>query len=127
MAKLDMEVELFASVNSEGITSSLYIANIDEPLTESLMSWEEVIEREMEYVALLGEDKALAVDLINDIDSVKDVMSMVETFRDVADRLEQRVKSSPIFLRHLWLNNGSKPGTINQYYITFDEYTRMVK
>ena len=48
MAKLDMEVELFASVNSEGITSSLYIANNDEPLTESLMTWEEVIEREME-------------------------------------------------------------------------------
>lgn len=124
MAKLDINAELFTSITTEGVHASLYIGEGGDPSIEETVSWEEILEQEIELGVIPNSDKPFVVDFDDQNDAVAEAMMMVETFRDLADRLEAKIMERPVFLRHCW-KQGDKlgnPSDIKDYYVTFEDY-----
>jgi hypothetical protein len=124
MAKIKIDAEIFASISNEGIHSSLFVGDAGDPAIEETVSWEEILEQEIELGVIPNSDKPFVVDFDEQNDAVAEAMMMVKTFRDLADRLEAKIMERPVFLRHCW-KQGDKlgvPSDIKDYYVTFEDY-----
>ncbi len=47
--KIEIDIDVYADISAEGIERSLYIGDECEPNFEHVESWEEIVERNIEY------------------------------------------------------------------------------
>jgi hypothetical protein len=52
--KAELEIELYADVEPEGILRALYLGQACEPNFEGVETWEEIVERNIEYHLVPG-------------------------------------------------------------------------
>lgn len=55
--KTEIEIDLYVDVEPEGLTRSLYLGDACEPTFTAVESWEEMIERNLEYFIVPGSGK----------------------------------------------------------------------
>ena len=85
------------------------------------MSWEEILEQEIELGVIPNSDKPFVVYFDEQNDAVAEAMMMVKTFRDLADRLEAKVLERPIFMRHCWTQDADDRDAAD-FYVNFEDY-----
>ena len=127
MPKAELELDVFPGIDTEGVYATLYVGDSSEPALEVRESWEDLLEREIDYHTVPNSDRPIVVDI--DSDSVQEIQNMAEMFRDLADRLEAKMRERPIFLRDKWMatigGNDKIPfnGTpISDFYVNYEEY-----
>ena len=124
MPKAELELDVFPGIDTEGVYATLYVGDSSEPELEVSESWEDLLEREIDYHTVPNSDRPLVVDIGND--SIQEIQNMAEMFRDLADRLEAKMRERPIFLRDKWVKSVGQ-ATLNgaptsDFYVSYEEY-----
>ena len=83
--KAEIEVDMYVELQPEGFTRSLYIGDDCEPTFSVTDSWEEVIERNIEYYLIPGSNK------IDDAD-LKQLEALVKGLKTCVKKFEKRIK-----------------------------------
>lgn len=123
MPKAELELDVFPGIDTEGVYATLYVGDSSEPELEVSESWEDLLEREIDYHTVPNSDRPLVVDIGND--SIQEIQNMAEMFRDLADRLEAKMRERPIFLRDKWVKTvGSalNGAPTSDFYVSYEEY-----
>lgn len=127
MASTMIEVDSTLTLDEDGISNFVYVGHeSDTPVVEESVTWNELFDNLIEEKTVPGTD-SLVVDIgdIGDIcryDSVQELFAVVEALRSAADDLEERIRSSSIFLRHEWAADGYNKETLDWYCVTYNEY-----
>ena len=124
MPKAEIELDIYPGMDTEGVYATLYVGDSSEPALEVRESWEDLLEREIDYHTVPNSDRPIVVDI--DSDSVQEILDMAEMFRDLADRLEAKMRERPIFLRDKWMETIGQ-GALNgvptsDFYVNYEEY-----
>lgn len=61
--KAELEIDLYADVEPEGIVRSLFLGEACDPNFEGVESWEEIVERNIEYHLVPGSNTISSVDV----------------------------------------------------------------
>jgi hypothetical protein len=61
--KAELEIDLYADVEPEGIIRALYLGTACEPNFEGVESWEEIVERNIGYYLLPGSNTIRPADV----------------------------------------------------------------
>jgi hypothetical protein len=61
--KAELEIELYADVEPEGILRALYLGQACEPNFEGVETWEEIVERNIEYHLVPGSNTIRSADV----------------------------------------------------------------
>ena len=83
--KAEIEVDMYIELEPEGVTRSLYLGDACEPTFTSTESWEEIIERNIEYYLIPGSNK------IHDTD-LKQLEALAKGLKQAAKKFEKRIK-----------------------------------
>lgn len=124
MPRATIEIEAFPCISPEGVYATVYIGDAGEPSLEVTECWENILENEIDYHTVPNGDKPIVVSSGND--GVQSIQETVEMFRDLADRLESKMREHPIFLRDKWVE-ASNPETgegqpASNFYVNYEDY-----
>lgn len=83
--KAEIEVDMYVELEPEGLTRSLYLGDDCEPTFTATDSWEEIIERNIEYYLIPGSNEISSADL-------KGLKALVKGLKQAAKKFEKRIK-----------------------------------
>jgi hypothetical protein len=83
--KAEIEVDMYIELEPEGLTRSLYLGDDCEPTFTAKDSWEEIIERNIEYYRIPGSNEISTADL-------KALKTLVKGLKQAAKKFENRIK-----------------------------------
>ena len=124
MARTTIDVDVYPGISPEGVFASVYIGESQDDPIQVEECWENILETEIEYVTVPNAEKPIVVSSSND--GVQSIQETVEMFRDLADRLEAKMREHPIFLRDKWVE-ASNPETgegrpASDFYVNYEDY-----
>ena len=121
MTQATIEIDLYASVELEGVNACVYIGDADTPACEMNFEWVDLISNAFEMHCVPS--GPIVYDTGND--GVQEILSLVDQLRNAADELEERVRSSKILLRDKWVaENGAENygAADDKYKVSYAEY-----
>lgn len=127
VSQSEIKVECGASLDVDGIFQFVYIADGDDPAIEGIITWDEMISALVEEQCVATTD-AIVVDYSNEFiefglnDGVQELMNYVDALRNAANDLEERIRSSRIFIRERWAEESRSAGALDDYCVTYAEY-----
>lgn len=121
MAQAKIDLDLYASLELEGVNASVYIGDADTPACEMNFEWVDLISNVFEMQCVPS--GPLVYD--EDNDGVEEIMCLVDQIRNAADVLEERARTSTVLLRDKWLEAGMPPDT-GPFIVSFNEYLNYV-
>mgnify|MGYP000327166066 CR=1 FL=1 len=126
MANLAINVDVDVAIDPEGIKVTAWVDEESDGVVVDDLDWQTIIDREIEDVSLAG-GGPIVVD--TDMNGVESVMTIVNVLRDQAERLEEAIRNSNIFIRSEWVRNtkdmeygADKTATMSEYVISYGEY-----
>lgn len=124
MIPVNMEVDLCIDASAEGITTDLYVGEMDNYVASQTTDWETIIDSVYTLHCLPSGDLVYDAFDLPGPHGIDEIMSTVTSMRDAADRLENRVFESKIFLRHKWLEDGTPniEDDRKKYTVTYSDY-----
>lgn len=99
METRSLTIEVDGGIGTDGVYASVWIGDGSEPVDEFTISWEEIIQKEIECYTLPSA-KIIPYEDENDLDANFDV---VKTLRAVADEMEEQLMSCQAFDRAAWM------------------------
>jgi hypothetical protein len=119
MSKMSIDVEVYPSIELDGINTAVYIGETDQPF-ECMVSWEDIVENEVSMHTIPSGPIVVS----ESSNGVENIFEIIETLRDVARKLEDEVRSRDIFLRDLWVADGHEYGTDTRddYVVNYEGY-----
>ena len=128
MARTTIDVDVYPGISPEGVYASVYIGDSQDDPIQVEECWENILETEIEYATVPNAARPIVVSSATD--GVKDLYDTVDMLRNLADRLEEKIKERPIFLRDKW-TEATDPETgagrpAEDFYVTYDEYLSSV-
>jgi hypothetical protein len=99
METRSLTIEVDGGIGTDGVYASVWIGGGSEPVDEFTISWEEIIQKEIECYTLPNA-KIIPYEDENDLDANFDV---VKTLRAVADEMEEQLMSCQAFDRAAWM------------------------
>lgn len=103
METRSLTIEVDGGIGTDGVCGSVWIGDGSEPVDEFTISWEEIIQKEIECWSLpvrAGRVNIIPYEDENDLDAKFDV---VKTLRAVADEMEEQLMSCEAFDRAAWM------------------------
>ena len=110
-----LNVELYADIASDGIHTSVFLGDVDMPSAETVLSWDDLIDKEIEFNTLVGGG-------VTTHDGVDDLFDVVNKLRQVANDLEKRIMELQAFDREKWVASGNKDK--ESYCMPMEEYLK---
>ena len=80
--KAELEIDVYADVEPEGIARALYLGEACEPNFEGVESWEEIVERNIGYHLVPGSNTILPADIEQLEKTIAGLEHAVNLFRD---------------------------------------------
>lgn len=80
--KAELEIDLYADVEPEGITRALYLGQSCEPNYESLDTWEEIVERNIGYYLVPGSNTIRPADVEQLEKTIAGLEHAIKLFRE---------------------------------------------
>ena len=121
MTQATIEIDLYASVELEGVNACVYIGDADTPACEMNFEWVDLISNAFEMHCVPS--GPIVYDTGND--GVQEILSLVDQLRNAADDLEERVRAGTILLRDKWVaENGEENygAAADKYKVSYAEY-----
>lgn len=109
-----IKVELYTSFDVDGIHSSVFFEDNDSPSAQETISWDDLMDKEIEYHTLMDKTTVPNVE-------VQELLDVVKKLRSVATDLENRIMELKVFDREQWIQEKqTKP--IENYCTAMEEY-----
>lgn len=127
VSQSEIKVECGASLDLEGIFQFMYVGDADDPSVEGIITWDEMIGALIEEQCV-ATTNAIVVDYGGEFadygatDGVQELMSYVDALRNAANELEERIRSSRIFIRERWVEESREPEALDEYCVSYAEY-----
>ena len=125
MAKALVGVDTYVNLYEDGVSYTTYIGDTDEPAVDDFVAWDEIVDNiiEAESIPLSG---SIVVDFSKvdylRTDGVQEILKVADSLRAAAEEIEERVRSSKIFLRHKWEAAGRPLESAEDFAVTYNEY-----
>lgn len=114
MSDGNIKVEIYADFGIDGIHSSVFVGDNDSPSIQETISWDDLMDREIEYHTLM--DKTVVPS-----EEIKELLDVVKKLRSVATELENRIMELKVFDRNQWIQEKqTKP--MENYCTAMEEY-----
>ena len=97
VSKTTIEIDVYAGIEPAGLYSAVYFGDAEDPV-ESRISWEEVIESEIEMHTVPRNGPYVYSPRYGS-DGVKDLFGIINKLREVADVLESSLDERGILFR----------------------------
>lgn len=95
LKKVSIEIDVFNGLDTNGIYSSVYIGESDDPIEVST-NWDEILENEIE-MHCVPHGGPFVVSSVSD--SVQEIMRQAQQLREVADKMDAAVNERGVLLR----------------------------
>lgn len=120
MPQATIDLDLYASLEREGVNACVYIGDADTPTCEMNFEWVDLISNVFDMYCIPS--GPIVYDTNND--GVQEILDVVDQLRNAADDLEERVRSGTILLRDKWVaENGEIYGPASdEYKVSYAEY-----
>ena len=120
MTQATIDIDLYASIELEGVSACVYIGDSDTPACEMNFEWVDLMNNVFDMHCVPS--GPIVYDTDND--GVQEILNVVDQLRNAADDLEERVRSSKILLRDKWAadNSGIYGPASDEYKVAFSEY-----
>ena len=102
MAETTIKVDMYGSVEEDGISLSLYFGDECEPATEENIQWDTIIQQHIETYCV----PSLEFIPYESKEDLEEPFGLVRVLREVADDIENRLMSLQAFDRNAWLKSG---------------------
>ena len=122
MAKATIEVDVYNSLDIDGLYSAVYFGESDDDPIEVRTPWDEVIASEIEmHTVPLGGPYVVS----ESNDSVRDAYEIINMLHSVADRIEASISERGILLRDKFYE--ATGGELDmsrrdEFIVTYEEY-----
>ena len=80
--KAELEIDVYADVEPEGITRALYLGTACEPNFEGVEPWEEIVERNIGYYLVPGSNTIRPADVEQLEKTIAGLEHAIKLFRD---------------------------------------------
>ena len=121
MTQATIELDVYSSIETEGVNTCVFIGDTDTPSCEITFEWTDLISSVYDmYCVPSG---PIVYDIDND--GVQEILDVVDQLRNAADDLEERVRSGTILLRDKWVaDNGPHNfgAATDEYKVSYAEY-----
>ena len=113
MATFNMEVDLYADLDDNGVNMSLFFGDSSDPAVEKTILWPEIVAKHIECYTVPSKN-CVPYDNKEDLD---EAFVLVRVLRAVADNVEDRLMSLDTLDRQAWLeaNSGEYGGDITPF------------
>jgi hypothetical protein len=108
-----IDIDAYADLDVDGIMYNVYFGDECDPAASGVIEWDDIINSIMEMHAVPS--GPIVVDIRENHDGVQEIYNMIDTLREVAEKLESRVRSSDILLRHNMKDMFDKDNCITDY------------
>lgn len=124
----NIEVDAGVSLDTNGIYQYVYIGEDSvDPVLQSTTEWDELITALIEEQCV-ATTNCIVVDYGDEFkefgatDGVQELMDYVDALRNAANDLEERIRSSRIFIRERWAEESRSTDALDVYCVTYAEY-----
>lgn len=105
--KIEMELDFHIELNEDGLDYLCFINDEDEPIVETTVDWDTLVNRFFDYHAIPGytEYDLLAVDKTSSINPIKEIHQIIVSLEQAAEALGKRLEASKILDRGAWVES----------------------